>query len=234
MVSYLRYQTLHDVAGVKLVFVDCISLHLDFDEKSRELRIFRFPSLCKLLCHSREYRWLYYDPRPSASQTSQIGFETGHSQASDMYREVLLSYRLIFGQDKKSWKAWRNFYKAQNVPPGIEDPLLRRLCGQDCRYETTYEEIKAPDVAAQYSASEDFPFWGARLLKIQQFVVNKNPSDWKTLWNDRRDVLRFYTFWAVVVVGVMSLTLSVIQSIEGGIQVAYAIKAYNGQGKQGA
>lgn len=105
-----------------------------------------------------------------------------------MYREVLLSYRLIFGQDKSSRKAWRKFYKAQNVPPGVEDPLLQRLCGKDCRDETTYKEIKAPDVAPQYSSSEDFPFWGARLLKIQQFVVNKNPSDWKTLWNDRRDL----------------------------------------------
>jgi hypothetical protein len=53
VVSYLNFQTLYEVAEVRIRWVDCISLHLDFDEKTRCLKIFRFPSFCKLLCANR-------------------------------------------------------------------------------------------------------------------------------------------------------------------------------------
>ena len=108
----------------------------------------------------------------------------------DFYREILLSYRLIFGQDRKSWKAWKKYCSSQveAFDKGIADPLLATLCGRDSRRERTYTEIQAPEIEQQYSAREDFPFFGERLVKIQQFVLKKNPSDWKTLWNDRRDL----------------------------------------------
>jgi hypothetical protein len=50
VVSYLNFQTLSEVAGIRISWVNCISLHLDFDEKSRRLKVFRFPSFCKLMC----------------------------------------------------------------------------------------------------------------------------------------------------------------------------------------
>ena len=51
VVSYLNFQTLYDIAEIRIVWVDCISLHLDFDEKKRKLKVFRFPSFCSLICH---------------------------------------------------------------------------------------------------------------------------------------------------------------------------------------
>lgn len=68
VVSYLNFQALHSVAGIKVVLVDCISLHLDFDEKSRKLCLFRFPSFCKLMCRSSATR----DLRTEQSLTACI------------------------------------------------------------------------------------------------------------------------------------------------------------------
>jgi hypothetical protein len=166
--------------------------------------------------------------------------------AFDFYREVLLTYRLIFGQEQKSAKAWKRYCNADihsHDTTDTNDPLLPILCGKHCKNEATYANIEAPEIGQQYSARADFPFFGERLVKVQQFVLKKNPSNWKSLWNDRRDlreflillqgfgseyllttIVRFYTFWAVVWVGGISLFLSLLQNIESAIQIAYAAK----------
>ena len=46
IVSYLNFRTLHKVAGIQLEFVSLISMHLEFDEDTKRLKIFRFPSWC--------------------------------------------------------------------------------------------------------------------------------------------------------------------------------------------
>ena len=50
VVSYLNFHTLSKVAKIQIVFVDSLSLHLELDEKAKMLKVFRFPSYCRLLC----------------------------------------------------------------------------------------------------------------------------------------------------------------------------------------
>jgi hypothetical protein len=50
LASYLNFATLSKVADVRIEFVDMLSLHLEFDERTRTLQIFRFPSACRLMC----------------------------------------------------------------------------------------------------------------------------------------------------------------------------------------
>jgi hypothetical protein len=71
-----------------------------------------------------------------------------------------------------------------------------------------------------YSARGDFPNLGKRLLELQDYMNAQNPQDLVALWYDRRDILRFYTFWAVVVVGGLSVLLSFIQTVLTAIQLA--------------
>jgi hypothetical protein len=63
-------------------------------------------------------------------------------------------------------------------------------------------------ILKMYSASKDFPLLGQRLLELQNYMNAQNPSDFLTLWYDRRDILRLYTFWAVFVVGGLGILLS--------------------------
>ena len=49
--SNLSYFTLTRVAGIRIEWVDSVCLHLEFDMQHKVLKLFRFPSLCGLLCH---------------------------------------------------------------------------------------------------------------------------------------------------------------------------------------
>ena len=49
IVNYLNYHILSKVALVTVEFVSSVSLHLEFDEQSRKLKLFRFPSFCRLI-----------------------------------------------------------------------------------------------------------------------------------------------------------------------------------------
>ena len=48
ILSYLSYSTLSRIAQIKIEWVDSVNLHLDFDEGRRLLKLFRFPSFCRL------------------------------------------------------------------------------------------------------------------------------------------------------------------------------------------
>lgn len=46
----LNYYTLSKVANIEIIWVDSLLQHLDFDRRSKTLKIFRFPSFCYLMC----------------------------------------------------------------------------------------------------------------------------------------------------------------------------------------
>ena len=51
ILSFLSYRTLVKVAKIKIQWVDSLNLHLEFDEGARVLKLFRFPSFCRLMYH---------------------------------------------------------------------------------------------------------------------------------------------------------------------------------------
>lgn len=48
-VSLVCFHTLHKVANIQVEWVDCLSLHLEFDSQAKVLKLFRHPSICFLL-----------------------------------------------------------------------------------------------------------------------------------------------------------------------------------------
>jgi hypothetical protein len=48
--SLLCFHALNKVANIKIEWVDSLSLHLEFDNKTKVLKVFRLPSLCLLMC----------------------------------------------------------------------------------------------------------------------------------------------------------------------------------------
>jgi hypothetical protein len=76
--------------------------------------------------------------------------------------------------------------------------MLKLLCGQNWKTNSArdiYEDISAEDPMQQYSAAAHFPFFGPRILKVQNYVMNHNPHGWRQLWADRRNVEKWWTFW---------------------------------------
>ena len=49
--SLLCFHALNKVANVKIEWVDSLSLHLEFDDSTKVLKVFRLPSLCLLMCY---------------------------------------------------------------------------------------------------------------------------------------------------------------------------------------
>src|SRR4051812_26425440 len=106
--------------------------------------------------------------------------------ASQFYIEVLLSYRLLFGQDSKSQ---RDFSKPGSsltpLPEEHFDSILPILCSQDGDSPSArpiYEMIDAEEAKTQYCPVVDFPFLGKRLLDVQRFMRGYKPNGFRAIW----------------------------------------------------
>ncbi|KIW30596.1 uncharacterized protein PV07_06330 [Cladophialophora immunda] len=141
--------------------------------------------------------------------------ELGKLTPTNIFREVLATYRVIFGQHADARNLIRkhcsqgklfNKYRSpwQKPHPSAfvhnhADPLLERLCFYDCRDETLFVELDMLDLKHNYFLDDDFPCFADRLWALQEYVENQCPNNWKVLWQDRRNVKEFWTIWAVVV-----------------------------------
>ena len=123
------------------------------------------------------------------------------------FEEILLTYRLIFGQDDRSYKAFSRMVPVWEEQRGRTswemgwacDPMLLTLCGKSAtssdEARKLYDEIDAGEPANCYDPNTQFPFFGKRLLELQQFIKQHQPQNVRALFNDRRDVAAWYLLW---------------------------------------
>jgi hypothetical protein len=149
--------------------------------------------------------------------------EQGEDLTPEYFREVLLSYRLIFGQDRRSWKAFQKKLRTyaerwdcSDRQSDDGDPMLRTLCCSSYDSPSAnriYQDIDASDsVSPYYYPDSDFPFLGRRILNLQAFASSRNPNNWVALWHDRRNVTFWWTFWAVFIIGGGTIILGFLQT----------------------
>jgi hypothetical protein len=72
------------------------------------------------------------------------------------------------------------------------------------------------------SAQLDFPIFGTRLLALQNHNLRQQPNKVRDLWRDRRNPLQWYTFWAVIWVGGISIVLGALQLAVSAAQLYFA------------
>jgi hypothetical protein len=48
-VSFICFHAINVVAGIRIEWVDCLSQHLEFDSRSKTLKLCRFPALCVVM-----------------------------------------------------------------------------------------------------------------------------------------------------------------------------------------
>lgn len=99
------------------------------------------------------------------------------------------------------------------------DPFRDHICGTPSHNNAFFDQIEAFPEKSTYWSDSDFPNLGDRLLEIQDFVVSQDSGTFRALWYDVRDLNRFWTFWAVVVFGITSIVLSLIQTVLAGLQL---------------
>ena len=112
-----------------------------------------------------------------------------------LFQEILLSYRLLFGQSRAARKTGRGTVH-DLAATGQFDRLLIPLCTKPAKSIRQLPEALWPlpcrDVDGKlqevesYSSQDDFPILGHRLVALQEFNNRQQPSRLRDLWKDRR------------------------------------------------
>ncbi|KAK3379115.1 hypothetical protein B0T24DRAFT_674933 [Lasiosphaeria ovina] len=105
--------------------------------------------------------------------------------SGDAFAEILCSYRLIFGQNRHAHRAFRRDFSASLLG-------WSGFC-RDWADAAVYEHLNITNVKNVYSAAKDFPYLGGRLAVLNEFMEAWEPDSWQTLWDDRRNLNRYYT-----------------------------------------
>nr|POE77997.1 efflux pump ustt [Quercus suber] len=223
MAPNLNYYTLGRLARIRIQWTDSICQHLEFDSRTKILKLFCHPSFCALVCSAEdEASFLCRFWRNMLANNDWA--QEKRPNPSEYLREVICSYRLIFGQDNASRTAYLRSRQTELFinSSHVADPLLHRLCCKDWTKENIYVDMDVPGVKTVYSAQNDFPYLGDRLLELHHYIVTQCPNNWQTLWRDRRDLNRFWTLWLVVYIGALTILLAGIQVV---LQIVQIIKA---------
>ncbi|KAF2190686.1 hypothetical protein K469DRAFT_733374 [Zopfia rhizophila CBS 207.26] len=107
---------------VRIRWVDCLALHLDYNKSSRTLSLFSCPSFCVAMLQSKGTIF-------SFANTEKNSFDprAGERGISQFMREVLLSFRLLFDQHNSSRKLFPQIYRPTERLQK-PDQLLLILC----------------------------------------------------------------------------------------------------------
>ncbi|RSL98279.1 hypothetical protein CEP52_010455 [Fusarium oligoseptatum] len=204
--SNIFYTSLLGVGKLKIDCVPDMTHHLDLDERSRTLRIFAHPSYCALICLSSP------ESTEPLNKLLPVMPDNPIPRFDDYCREVLITLGVIFGQDKRSRKQALKHTKTIWRQAMEDDELLLALCTTRWHHHVLFNHLVAPPARANYSAKVDFPFFKEKLLRLQEYMLQRGPNHFRTLIWDRQDPLRFWTLVLAVTLAGLAILVAVIQT----------------------
>lgn len=213
---------LTSICGTTIHWTDCLASHMELDTLSNTMYLFRYPSFCLAnLAPGNKSNQL-----KTAIHACAAPYQTGApwataDEVSQLLHEIVLSYRLLFGQKKVSRRYFRSIRPFNGMPEEGKDGLLTALCGHK-QFEAGYE-VQDREV---YDLSHDFPVLKSRITALSHHLSAKKPRTWKELWHDKRDSASWFTFWAVLILGGVGVVLAFIQVILQIVQIASQSKQF--------
>ena len=152
-------------------------------------------------------------------------------QGHPLFREILLSYKVLVADDRQAralyWHKERD--RAGQARGFPSDPCLDQLCGGMELMRRSFLHSSLSPVTLSYSKSRDFPFLADRLADLQAYILAQQPNRLSALWHDRRNLLSWYTFWTVLLFGLVGIACSIIQTGLAVFQTAIVWKTYQAQ-----
>ena len=135
-------------------------------------------------------------------------------------QEILLSYRVLFGSNSRA-RANYKFLKPkyEDYPP---DPVLDALCSQRNGKvrQWSHSDRNLTWEKETYILGEDFQVFAQRWVVLMNVLQQTRAKGWRKLLKDKRDIVQYWTFWLVIMVGTISILLSLGQLIVGALQLA--------------
>ncbi|KAK1826925.1 hypothetical protein QBC39DRAFT_363154 [Podospora conica] len=237
--SSVNFFSLYTISRVRIKWVEDLASHLVFDRQYRTLSVFCLPSFCVgTILQAQKISVLQQvtsEVLPSKSPMHTLGRDP-----SSVHREVLLSYRLLFGQSPGSRKLALKLLKQLKESSGAIDPFLVTICSTPLAKSRFLRPLSGSPLpndifptssldldnclveSDTYSSQDDFPCFGQRLLAVQHYNLRQQPRRIRDLWRDRRNPLQWYTFWAVLWVGGITIVLGVLQLAAAVVQAYYS------------
>lgn len=208
----LNAHVLTKICGITIHWVDSLSCHLELDRQSGRLFLYRYPSFCvsSLKQHS--------DSRKSPLHRCAFEGKNGpvpwgsEEDTSGLLREILLSYRLIFGHHKRSRAAFRSLQPFARDAPQLQDQLLPQLCGRK-RFDNAVIPSSPLVERDQYDLAGDFPHLRSRIVRLHSYASSKKPRSIKELWGDTRDSTAWLALWSVLIFGSVTVFFALIQTV---------------------
>jgi hypothetical protein len=207
----LNIQSLRNIGGLKIVWTTCDRDHLFLDQESGVLRVAWF---------SRVLIPEFYKYMPILGR-------------NDVYRtwEMLLGHRT----------QQHDFNDLEKIAMPPELRAFNKLCRrrrvfgrQVTSGELRHDPRQVPDIYDKYESHPNLPrsvpysYFGAyesRVRTLRHYMDTRKPTGLKNLWHDRRDTLTYYTFWAVIIFGGLSVLLAALGLAVGVLQAYAAFKA---------
>ncbi len=205
---------LQSLMKVRFRWVDSLALHLDYDKETGMLSLFAFPSVCVAALQRRGAIFAFASHEHSPADP--------RADAEDIrcfLREVLLSYRLLFGQHPKSRRLFQRIYSPSELPFEQPDTLLSVLCTAR-RLGLEEGDRVFPEDHPVYFAARHFPVLCQRIELLAKELDGRKPKSIRDLITDRRDKLQWWTFWLISILGGLGLILSTVQIILQGVQIS--------------
>ena len=191
--ALISFQKLKETLKIRIEWVQTVNQHLEFDQQTNTLRLFRFPSLLWLLYQHKDRPLLTRLCEDNRRELSSDD-ESPHSRIRPVeviLIEIIISYHLIFGRNWRSRRSIGRIFDKQRkslIENGQHDPLLESLCSKDrgCdELREIYEGLDEDETKfGPFVEAQEFPFLGRRLLKLQQVSIGQNPRSLRRLWND--------------------------------------------------
>lgn len=216
----LNAHVLTKVCGVRLQWVDSLSCHLELDKHSGTLFLYRYPSFCVSSLQTRDTK----ERRKGAIHS--CGFErpgsvpwASEEDVTELLQEILLSYRLLFGQSRRSRSLFRRLRPFAHIPHEGQDQFLYLICSRkqfNCPITLTERE--------EYDLAGDFPHLRSRIVRLSSYASSKKPRSIRQLWRDKRDSTAWLAFWSVLIFGSVSILLGVVQTVFQIMQYVLALQ----------
>jgi hypothetical protein len=198
---------------VRFRWVDTLALHLDYDKSTRTLCLFAFPSMCVEMLRSHGPIFAF-----ASTERNAVDPRADEKDIEKLLQEVLLSYRLLFGQSARARRLFRRMMSGGSAPPFPQpDTLLALLCAS--KNPNCGGDESIPEDRTVYFAHRDFCVLRERIELLAKELEQVRPRSMGDLVRDNRDKLQYWTFWLVSIIGGISVLLSLAQVILQAIDV---------------
>ena len=199
---------LSTIGEITIKWTDMLACHLDLDTSSNTLYVFQYPSFCMASLHDDQSEKTKSTLYACGSTNMAIPYWAKKEDITEILRETLLSYRLLFGQNKDSRQCFHFLKPHYDAIGEGADKILIALCSK--KKFTLPPGIRQSEI---YDLRKDFPILRYKIALLSQRLSRNRPRTWKQMWNDRRDSPNWYTFWALLVFGGTGIMLAFFQLV---------------------